>query len=274
MLPLKSTVLLSVCLTILFASCIYAQEPKTGRFCADQLVFPNADFDNFELPLTGQIKRVETQEVDLPDHVNADLIATTNFDELGRVANTFLTSSKIKVFGKEIYSYDQKNRLILVVHYNPDDSAVIEDVFTYDATGNLKQKITRNAKTKVIIWNKEFFYPIGDEYSEFFDKRHDYGFRFKKDNRCRIIEVMSYSANRTVTGKFLFSYDDVKNTMEESIYSAQRNLIDKKKAEFEFDEKGNWIKKTHYDLTVEDGKPVFKPALIVQRKITYRDSKY
>ena len=131
----------------------------------------------------------------------------------------------------------------------------------------------KTAKTKAVIWNREFSYPAGNEYAEFFDKRHDYGFGFKKDNRCRIIELTSYKLDRTVTGKILITYNDEKNIMEESIYSTQGSLVDKKKAEFEFDEKGNWIKKTRYDLAVEDGKLVFKPVIIVQRKISYYDSK-
>ena len=241
---LTRTILIAVCLLVLVALCISAQVPQKDALCTNQFVFPNADLDNYELPLTGKIKRVETTKIDLVDHVNSDLIATTNFDELGRIANTYLTSSKIKVFGKEIYSYDLKSRLILIANYNPDGSVVTEDVFTYDSTGSLKQKITRNAKTKAVIWNKEFSYPAGNEYAEFFDKRHDYGFGFKKDNRCRIIELTSYKLDRTVTGKILITYNDEKNIMEESIYSTQGSLVDKKKAEFEFDEKGNWIKKT------------------------------
>jgi hypothetical protein len=257
----------------LSASNILAHEPKKEAFCTNQFIFPNADLDNYELPLTGKIKQIETQEIDLVDHINSDLIETTNFDERGRVVNTFLTSSKIKVFGKEVYAYDPKSRLILVVSYNPDGSAVLEDVFTYDSIGNLKQKITRNAKTKAVIWSKEFSYPAGSEYSEFFDKRHGFGFRYKKDNRCRLIEVTSYDLDRPFRGKVLVTYDDEKNNMDESVYSPEGNLIDKKKAEFEFDKKGNWIKKTHYDLHIVDGKPVLKPAVIIQRKIIYYDPK-
>ena len=255
------------------ALCVLAQGAKKDTVCTNHLVMPNADLDNYELPLTGKLKRVETQEIDLVDNLNADLIATTDFDELGRVSNTFLSNSKIKVFGKEIYRYDAQNRLVLINSYNPDGAAVMEDVFTYDSTGSLKQKVSRNAKTKVVIWNKEFSYPAGNEYSELFDKRHGFGFRYKKDNRCRIVEVTSFDLGRTVTSKFLVSYDDEKNTMEESIYSPDGNLLDKKKAEFELDANGNWVKKTRYDLAIENGKPVFKPTIIVHRKITYYDSK-
>lgn len=267
----QRTISILLCAVALVVLTTGAQELKKDAPCKDQLVFPNADLDNYELPLVGKIRQVETQETSLPDNVKSDLIATTNFDELGRISNTFLTSSKIKVFGKEIYSYDPQNRLTLVVTYNPDGSSVIEDVFTYDSAGTLKQKITRNAKSKVIIWNKEFSY--SDGYSEFFDRRHDYGFRFKKDNRCRIIELTSYKSDRAVTGKISITYDDEKNTMEESIYSSQGDLIDKKKAEFKFDEKGNWIEQTRYDAAIEDGKLIFKPLVIFRRKITYYSSK-
>jgi len=261
---LKRTILLAVFLTVL-QTLVFSQQMDENIRCKNHLVYPNADLDNYDLPHRGSIQRIETRETDLEDNEVSDLVATANFNELGSVTDTSLTNSKIKVFGKEIYSYDQIKRLTLKVSYNPDGSAVLEDVFTYDADGNLKHVTTRNAKSKVIIWNKQFSYHPVNGYSEFIDKGHDYGFKFKKDRRCRITELTSHKLDGTITSNVFVVYDDMNNLVEESVHTPSGNLIEKKKSEFELDKNGNWIKKTVSELTSEDGKLVYKPVKAVNR---------
>jgi hypothetical protein len=120
----------------------------------------------------------------------------------------------------------------------------MEDVLSYDLNGNLKQVITQNAKSKIVIWKKDFSYEPKKNYTELFDKLHDYGFGFVKDEKCRISELTSYKLDRTVTSKMLISYDDEKNVVEQTIYSPSGKIINKKMSEYEFDKQGNWIKQT------------------------------
>lgn len=273
MLYLSRSILLLICLTVLFASFVGAQEKADLTICSNQLIFPNADFDNFELPVKGKVKQILEQDTDLTDGVQSDLIQTINYNERGNITDTFLTNSKIKVFGKTVYFYDEKNRLVKEVDYNPDGSAVLEGILSYDSNGNLIQFLTRNAKTKVVIWKKDFSYAPKKNYSEFLDKLQDYGFGFIKDEKCRMTEVTSYKADRTITGKVLVDYDDKQNIVEQTFYSPSGKIIGKKKAEFEFDSKGNWTKRTKFEMAVLDGKLVYQPVEMTNRKITYFETK-
>lgn len=270
---LSRSILLLICLTVLSANLIYAQQKTQSASCSNQLIYPNADFDNFESPVIGNIKQILEQETDLTDGVQSDLIETINYREQGNITDSFLTTPKIKVFGKTIYSYDDKNRLIKTVIYNPNGSAILEDILSYDSDGNLKQVQTRNVKSKAVIWKKDFSYDAKKNYSEFIDNLRDYGFGFVKDEKCRMTEVVSYKADRTVTSKVLINYDDKQNIVEQIVYSPTGKLISKKKTEFEFDAKGNWIKETRYNLSVTEGKLIYQPVKMINRKITYFDTK-
>ncbi len=265
--------MLLICLTVLSANLVFGQQKAESASCGNQLIYPNADLDNFESPIVGNVKQIETREIDLTDNTESDLIQTTNYNSQGKVTDTFLTTKKIKNFGKTLYSYDAKNRLNRRVSYNPDGSAVMEDVLNYDLNGNLKQVITQNAKSKIVIWKKDFSYEPKKNYTELFDKLHDYGFGFVKDEKCRISELTSYKLDRTVTSKMLISYDDEKNVVEQTIYSPSGKIINKKMSEYEFDKQGNWTKQTRFEPAMEEGKLIYKPVTIISRKITYFDTK-
>jgi hypothetical protein len=263
-----------ICLISLLAVVSSAQQKNEPASCTNQLIYPNADLDNFESPITGNVKQILIQETDLTDNAQSDLVQTINYNEQGNITDSFLTDSKIKVFGKTIYSYDDKNRLIRKVTYNPNGSAAIEDIFKYDSGGNLMQDITRNPQSKVIIWQKDFSYDTKKNYTKFFDKLHGYGFGFVKDAKCRMTEVTSYKSDQTESSKAVINYDDQKNIVELTVYSASSGkVVNKKKSEFEFDERGNWITQIKYELSLENDKVVYKPVARINRKIIYFDTK-
>lgn len=271
---IQRSILLLIYLTVLSsASLVLAQEKSGQASCNNQLIYPNADFDNFESPVIGNVKQIVEQETDLTDGIQSDLIETINYNQHGSVSDSFLTNSKIKVFGKTVYSYDEKSRLMKKTSFNPDGSAVLEDVLTYDENGVLKQVLTRNAKTKVIIWKKDFSYDEKKSYSEFIDRLRDYGFGFIKDKNCRMTEVISFKTDKTITSKTSVNYDDKQNTVEQTIYSPAGKIIGKKKSEFEFDKKGNWVKEVRYELANDGEKLVYQPVTMINRRIMYFDTK-
>lgn len=263
-----------ICLTFLFVVVSIAQQKIESAVCNNQFIYPNADLDNFESPVIGNVKQIQIQETDLSDNSQSDLVETVNYNEQGNITDTFLTDSKIKVFGKTVYSYDDKNRLIRKVTYNPNGSAASEDIFKYDSNGNLIQEITRNPQSKVIIWQKDFSYDQKKNYTKFFDKLHGYGFGFVKDAECRMTEVTSFKSDQTESSKAVINYDDEKNIVELTVYSASTGkIVNKKKSEFEFDKRGNWITQIRYELSLENDTVVYKPIARIKRKIIYFDKK-
>lgn len=270
---LHHSILLLICLTVLLTSFVIGQEKTTSTSCDNQMIYPNADFDNFETPVTRNVKQILEQETDLTDGFQSELIKTTNYSESGKIIDSFLTTPKIKMFGKTIYSYDKRNQLVKVIIYNPDGSAVMEDIYIYDSEGNLKQILTRNVKTKIVIWKKDFSYDAKKKYAEFIDHLRDYGFGFVKDEKCRMTEVIAYDSKRNIKSKVLINYDDKQNIVEQIIYSTSGTMLNKKKSEFEFDSKGNWIKETRFELVEINGKLIYQPIKMINRKITYFDTK-
>jgi hypothetical protein len=269
MLNFTRRILLLICFTFLLIVVTYAQQNIEPSSCTNQLIYPNADLDNFESPIIGNVRQIQIQETDLSEGIQSDLIETANYNEQGKITDTFLIKSKTKDFGKTLYIYDDKNRLIRKVTYNPNGTAALEDVFKYDSNGNIIQEVTQNPQSKIVILKKDLFYGPKKNYTELFDKLRDYGFGFFKDAKCRITELTSYKSDRTIKSKTLISYDDEKNIVELTGYSTAGDIIGKKKSEFEFDEQGNWIKHTKYEPSFEGKKLVYKPVTIVNRKIFY-----
>ena len=56
-------------------------------------------------------------------------------------------------------------------------------------------------------------------------------------------------------------------------YSPTDKIIEKKKIEYELDNLGSWTKATKFELVAEGGKVFYKPVTIINRKITYFDTK-
>jgi hypothetical protein len=273
MLNLTGKILLLICFTLLSTVVSCAQQKVEASSCNDQLIYPNADLDNFESPVVGNVRQIQIQEIDLSEDTQSDLVKTINYNERGKITDTFLSDAKLKVFGKTLYSYDDKNRLIRKVTYNPNGEAASEDVFEYDADGNLIKAITQNPQTRVVIWRKDFSYEPKKNYTEFFDKTNGYGFGFYKDKKCRITELTSYKSDRTVTSKLSVKYDDETNTVEKTAYSPTGKIIGKKQSEFQFDKQGNWIKQTKYEPSLKGENLVYQPMAVVNRKIIYFDKK-
>lgn len=265
--------ILLLALVILFANVSCAQQRANFAICQNQTEFPNADLDNFEPPTIGRIKEIQIQEQDLEDSRPNDSIQTIKYDEQGRKIESFQSNKKIKVYGRRIPTYNANNRLIKAVDYNTDGSAILEDIYVYDEKDNLKEKTTRNAQTKVVIWKKEFTFSAKRNYAEFFDVEKKYGFGYTKDEKCRITEIISYKLDKTPTSKIVTNYDDKNNLIEQVIYSPVGRIVGKKKIEYELDNRGSWVKATKFDLVSEDGKVFYKPLVIVNRKITYFDTK-
>lgn len=86
-------------------------------------------------------------------------------------------------------------------------------------------------------------------------------------------ELISLKSDKTVTSKTLINYDDNQNIVEQTVYSPKGEIVGNKKSEFEFDAKGNWVKETRYELAESGGKLAYQPVKVINRKITYFETK-
>ena len=124
------------------------------------------------------------------------------------------------------------------------------------------------------------------------DPRYQHRFAFKYDEKKRLIEKTSFKSTGEVWVRHVYKYNG--NQREELLYTGDGSLrwralsaLDDKGNEvkqtfegegaeplkesftYEFDSKGNWIKKTTSRLVMKDGREQFEPYSVVFRTITY-----
>jgi antitoxin component YwqK of YwqJK toxin-antitoxin module len=69
---------------------------------------------------------------------------------------------------------------------------------------------------------------------------------FKYDDNRNIIEEKIFNNFGEFYSKEMFKYDSKGNLIEANKYNSHENLEEKWTLKYEFDEKGNWIKKVTY----------------------------
>lgn len=127
-----------------------------------------------------------------------------------------------------------------------------------------------------------------------YDPRYSHKFKFKYDDRGRLVETvwngndgklwlryvynykgnqkeeLVYSADGSLNQKYLYTLDDKGNETDEVNYNIKDDSIRSKYSYvYEFDAKGNWIKRTTSEWAKKDGKESLEPAWITYRTLTY-----
>ncbi|MHA3788896.1 RHS repeat domain-containing protein [Flavobacterium hauense] len=176
----------------------------------------------------------------------------------------YLTSEYIQ--HKIIRKYDKKNRLTSEARYDKDSKKRLETFSEYQGD-NLTKKYTLNDKG-VTEYSQEFTY----------DKKGNTLTKLTFDNfdKSTSIDTHTYDSKGnkltwevTKNGKIFmkanFSYDKYGNTTLIEVMEPTGKIVDKREYIFEYDAKGNWIKKT---TKIKD-----VPQFIAERQITYFEEK-
>ncbi len=259
-----------IILSLLFVTVSQAQQISSD--CRKMDFLNDEEVDINASSFVGKIKEIKIlaqyPESDEPQEITT----TIKFDDKGRIKETYLTNARIKMYGRTVYFYDAQNRIIKKTGYNPDGSAVTEDVFGYNSNGGLELKAVQNATTKKVIMKTEYRYESPEVYSQFYDGKFARRIILTKDEKCRIIESNSYKEDKILENKLTTNYDDKNNVVESIVFSPNGRIIEKRKYEYEYDNKGNWIKKNIYEWTFRDGDKPYTLIKTMQRTITYSNS--
>ncbi|WP_299837249.1 hypothetical protein [uncultured Tenacibaculum sp.] len=147
-----------------------------------------------------------------------------------------------KLIYRWIYSYNEKGLKIKDEIYDASDKLTLERFFKYDEKGN---KIERTQK---YVYNPDTA----------LNKR-----TFEYDESGRNIRINTYDPfGKNIKSHYDFVYDDGGNKIEENILNPNGKLTSKWIYKYEFDEKGNWIKKTEFDQGIF-------PKNIIERTYEY-----
>lgn len=259
-------------LPFIFVSISCAQQNVTD--CSKQMDFlNNEEVDLYASSFVGQVKEIKILETNLESDEPQEITTTIKFDDKGKITETYLTNARIKMYGRTIYSYDAQNRIVKKTTYNPDGSAVSENVFSYNSNGGLELKAVQNAITKKVIMKTEYKYESPESYSQYYEEKFARRIRLTKDEKCRIVESNLYKEDKSLENKLTMSYDDKNNVIESIVFSPNGKQIEKTKYEYEYDTKGNWVKQNIYEWTFRNGNSPYKLTKIKQRTITYSETK-
>jgi hypothetical protein len=127
-----------------------------------------------------------------------------------------------------------------------------------------------------------------------YDPRYHYKFKFKYDDKGRLVEKtwysndgklwmkyaynykgdqkeeLVYAEDGSLNQKYLYTLDDKGNETEEVIYETRDDSVRSKNSySYEFDAQGNWIKRTTSKWATKDGKQQFVPDSVTYRAISY-----
>ncbi len=260
-----------IILPLFFVVVGYAQQNTSD--CQKMDFLNDEEIDIHASSFVGEIKEIKILEKNLESDEPQEIIRTIKFDDKGRIKETFLTNARIKMYGRTVYSYDAQNRIIKKTSYNPDGSAVTENVFGYNVNGGLELKAVQNAVTKKVIMKTEYKYESPELYSQYYDGKFARRIKLTKDEKCRIVESNLYKEDKSVENKLTTSYDDKNNVVESIVFAPNGRTIEKRKYEYEYDNNGNWIKKNIYEWTFRDGDKPYTLIQTMQRTITYLNSK-
>ncbi len=213
------------------------------------------------------------------------------FDNLGRnteyvefYANGDL-NSKIK------YTYNTKEKVATISYFDKEEKPTIKKLWVYDSKGQLSeiQDYTKENKPGyryVYTYNtngnrvmEESYRPDNTPYSKatytFDAKGNETGYllqtqgyanssrKYAYDDKSNKIEEIWLNGKEEITFRFVRAYDSNGNMIEELTYKGNEKAHSSKSTwKYEYDSKGNWIKRTQY---TNDGVEFD----IAERKITY-----
>jgi len=180
-------------------------------------------------------------------------------------------SANDSLAGKTIAKCDSKRNIIESNSYQPDGKIVVRSNFKYDENSNrieeiseqiddgIKQRTSNKFDIKGnIIDSKTESYPKNDSRGWFCISHETKKYDVKGNNiEIVILDCVNGAMNRKTIQKF----DDKGNIIEENNYNADGRLMYKYIYKFDYDKKGNWIKKIDYKNEV--------PEYITIREIEY-----
>lgn len=252
---------------------IVGQAQQNNSACQKMDFLNDEEVDLYASSFVGSVKEIKILEKNLESDTPQEITTTVKFDEKGKVSETFLTTAKIKIFGRTVYTYDAQNRIIKKSTYNPDGSLVSDQIFNYGANGGLELRATQNPVTKKMWMKTEYKYESAESYSQYYDGKFARRIKLTKDEKCRIVESNLYKEDNSLENRLTTSFDDENNVIESIAFSPSGNQIEKTKYEYEYDNKRNWIKQSIYEWTFRDGNAPYKLTKIKQRTITYQETK-
>ncbi len=276
---IQRSILFLICLTVLFsAPCAKAQMKQ----CANQMDRWSSGNEN---NLSGAVKSVRVEEKIyefegdfIYAHDKPLLKERFEFDRQGRKIEHYTYTTDGRESPKSVSTYNEKNWLIKDDAFSAlSNKPYLQTRYNYDDFGNVKEIAQYNIEDNSLLQKWVFTNDLQKKYFEFadFDSRNKQRMRvgFKRDEKCRLAEIFAYQPDDKLGVKSVVTFDKKDIPISVINYSSENAILSKRKYEYEFDDQGNWKKKSDFEWKEKDGKSDWKLMNEVYRKIEYYDSK-
>lgn len=150
---------------------------------------------------------------------------------------------------KNSYVYDEKDNIIEDSGYNSNSNSYEKTTFEYDNKGNIIVKTRFDINDSLISRDTCKYDTKGNKIeSRFYTKSTALKLSYKYDNNGnRIEEYWCWLANSSFMKKIISKYNDKGNVIEAYSYKADGSIDNKFTYNYDYDEAGNWIKKTPFE---------------------------
>jgi len=166
------------------------------------------------------------------------------YNDNGNLKERLFFNSWGDLFEKAIYKYNKKNLLTTIDRYNSEGKRKKRYAFKYHANKKLKEEIEYRSNGKISgkrIYDERGYCISFETYNKNgVSKRKNI---FKNDNNGNIIEEKWSDTGNTNK----YSYNKKGNQISFVRYDSFGDIINSEYFEYEYDERGNWIKKINFE---------------------------
>ena len=234
-------------------------------------VVPKLKSDAEDEGLKGKVKKIAQESEDLSGTSSVQgrkLSSVTYFNEKGNYLERDLYDSQGNPFQITMYGYIDGKRV--------SNSKTIR--YEYDPPAPMAMP---KAKSEEPIKKADDRYEYSFEYKyaggklaekQMFFNNGKKGMRYVYNRVNNQVEELVYTTEGELNQKYLVTLDKDENEIEEIKFGLSNYKFygDRKyRYVYEFDEKGNWIKRTTLTEVTENGVASFKPTSVTYRTITY-----
>jgi len=190
-------------------------------------------------------------------------------DEAGRVIEERVSDGSGGLTAKEVSRYDQHGHVVEQVTYQPTGAESTKWLYAYDDRGretDMRYYLAGVLRARYAYEHDERGNTIKTVAFRQ-DQSLEYTIVAKFDEKNRRTESLVYRPTGDVARRETFHYGDQGYVTEHISYHPDGSVIEKQVLSYEFDQQGNWIKRTTSKQVVPAGK--LESIEIAQRTITY-----
>lgn len=168
-----------------------------------------------------------------------------------------------------LQSFTYGNNGALIEKKFLDGGLQVKHLYSYDSKGNRSAREIERDGSRVLLWLFKHD-AFGNRTEEVISDSDSVVGRmvYKYDTRANRVEE-TISLRHIAFKRWTYSYDDKGNAVEGAEYRGGSTPTKRESYSYEFDPKGNWIKKVTSRLVSRKGQSTYEPLFVTYREITY-----